>query len=70
MSREDRIIESHRLSSGQLVQVSKSPVGRTYTYLLTDPDEWAAPLIICGLTKAKALDYLAESLRADVLDLD
>jgi hypothetical protein len=66
--RQERTIESHRLSDGTLAEVTK--YGRTYTYMHTAAVWPEAPFVETGLNKAAAMELLIADLQADVMELD
>lgn len=58
-------VESHRLSDGTLVEISK--VGRAYRYMHTSNDWLDAPELSGDLSKADAYAMLDAAMREDVL---
>lgn len=62
-----REIEKHQLSDGT---AGVKKLGRLYTFYRFYRNDEVAPLVETGLTRDQAMERLAGTLRADVLELD
>ena len=61
-------VERHRLSDGGLAVVKK--FGKEFIFMRTHINIYESPETIMHLTKAEALNMLANTLRNDVCELD
>ena len=61
-------LERHQLSCGGVARVTK--LGRQYGFMKSSPDADTPPYCVHGITKDEAYSILADTLAADVLELD